>query len=153
MKQPLERASSSGRVLPLFQQWNETRLRIRKQLGFDWSASYHAIALGSVLGNGVDFGSSGDFTLQGLWAPGHHWNDNPTELRFRFRHRHAFSEQAASQLAPEVGALWGFVDGFSNSGFEIPDFYLRHNFESIGLELRYGQMTIESQFGDHALAS
>ena len=53
----------------------------------------------------------------------------------------------------EIGALWGLVDGYCDSGFEIPDFYLRHVFERPVIELRYGQMTIDSQFGGHQYSS
>lgn len=133
--------------------WAGARTEIEESLGLDWTASYHSIALGSFLGQGAVTGASGDFTVQGIWAPGKHWRENPTQLRFRLRHRHAYAGRAVSEIGPDIGALWGVVDGFSDSGFEIPDFYLRHVFEKPQLEIRYGQMTIDSQFGGHQLAS
>lgn len=131
----------------------ETRKQIEKEIGFDWTASYHTIALGAALGNGVPVGASGDFTFQGIWSPGRRWSESPLELRFRIRHRHAYGERSASELGPEIGALWGLVDGFSNSGLEVPDFYLRHVFRKPDIEIRYGQLSIDSQFGGNQLAS
>ena len=138
---------------PLLEEWNEARKRIQKETGLSWTASYHAVALGSFLGDGVPVGASGDFTLQGIWKPGYRWSENPTELRFRIRHRHEIGSTSASELGPEIGALWGVVDGFSNSGLETPDLFLRHHFKDPNIEIRYGQLSIDSQFGGHQLAS
>jgi len=151
----ISEASEAGqpRLFDITERWAEARRKLEKELGFGWTASYHGVALGALGGDGVPVGASGDFTVQGVWAPGHRWTDNPTELRFRLRQRHAYAHTSASELGPEIGALWGVVDGYSNSGFEIPDFYLRHDFERAGIELRYGQMTIDSQFAGHQLAS
>ncbi len=137
----------------LIERWNAGRKKLEDHAGFSWTAGYYSAALGVLGGNGVPTGASGDLTVQGIWAPAHRWTDNPTELRFRLRHRHAYFGTPVSALSGEIGALWGVIDGYSNSGFEIPDFFLRHQFEAIGLELRYGQMTIDSQFGGHQLAS
>lgn len=137
----------------LLGRWAETRREISERTGFSWSVGYRSAAIAAVGGNGVPFGASGEANFQGIWMPGHRWSDNPTELRFRIRHRHAIGGRAASELSGEIGALWGVVDGYSASGLEIPDFFLRHDFDRIGLELRYGQMSIDSQFGGHQLAS
>ncbi|MFT5905856.1 MAG: porin, partial [Cryomorphaceae bacterium] len=98
-------------------------------------------------------GASGDFTFQGFWSIGQRWVENPTQLRFRVRHRHAYGSTAPSEIGPDIGSLWGVVRGFSDSGLEVPDLYFRHVFEEPSLELRYGQMKIDSQFGGHQLAS
>lgn len=149
-----DRDLQSGRwSFPLLEKWTEARKKFEKRVGLSWTASYHAVALGSLLGDGVPVGASGDFTFQGIWKPGHRWSDNPTELRFRVRHRHKYGSTAASELGPEIGALWGVVDGFSNSGLETPDFFLRHHFKDPDIEIRYGQLSIDSQFGGHQLGS
>lgn len=135
------------------QELNQKRKEFMEESGLSWTASYHSVALASALGDGVDFGASGDFTLQGIWRMGERWIENPTELRFRLRHRHSLGGTAASELGPATGTLWGVVDGFSNSGFEIPDFYFRHHFRGPDLEVRYGQLSIDSQFGGHRLSS
>lgn len=145
--------SSGNWLLPVLATWDRTRDRIDKEAGLSWSVRYDIVTLGAALGDGVPVGSSGDLTLQGIWAPGRRWSENPAELRFRLRERHAFGGRAASELGPDIGALWGVIDGFSDSGFEVPDFFLRHVFERPGIELRYGQMSIDSQFGGHQLAS
>ena len=140
-------------IFEFLQEWRNARIRIEKEIGLDWTASYHAIALGAALGDGVPVGASGDFTFQGIWSPGHRWSENPSELRFRARYRHAYGPTSASALGPQIGALWGLVDGFSDSGLEVPDFYLRHHFKRSDIEIRYGQLSIDSQFGGNQLAS
>ncbi|BCX49640.1 hypothetical protein HAHE_35480 [Haloferula helveola] len=148
-----EQRGSGDWLYPLFDDWDRARTRFQEKSQLNWSASYHSVLLGAALGNGFPTGASGDFTLQGVWTPTGYWVDNPTEIRFRMRDRHAYGGRAASELGPDLGAAWGLVDGFSNSGFEVPDFFLRHHFDEAGLELRYGQLSIDSQFGSHQLAS
>lgn len=141
------------RLFPTMERWQEARRRIRETAGLGWTASYHSVGLAAAGGDGVPAGASGDLTAQGVWVPGEKRFENPTELRFRLRHRHAYGAHAASEVGREIGALWGPVDGFSDSGFEIPDFYLRHEFERARVDLRYGQMAIDSQFGGHQFSS
>lgn len=133
--------------------WQKARTDLQEKTGFGWTSSYHAVALAALGGDGAVAGSSGDLTFQAVWKLGRRWFESPNELRFRFRHRHAIFGEAASAVGPDVGTLWGFVDGFSNSGFEIPDAFFRHVFPEQDIELRYGQMAIDSQFGGHQLAS
>lgn len=133
--------------------WSETRENLLERFGLSWTVSYDQVSMAVAGGDGVQTGVSGDFTLQGYWAPAYRWSGDRTQLRFRLRHRHAYFGTPASALSGEVGALWGLVDGFTNGGFEIPDFFLRHNMEDIGLELRYGQMSVDSQFSGHQLGS
>lgn len=135
-----------------FQDIRRRRSGLREWLGLESAATYHSVALGSVPGEELA-GAGGDFTLQGIWTPSHHWTENPLALHFRFRHRHAYGELAPSELGSENGALWGFIDGFSDKGFEVPDFYLQHRFPRNGVILRYGQMTIDGFFDMHALRS
>ncbi len=146
-------ANAPGGSPDLLERWGEARRRIDEHAGFSWTAGYYSASLAAIGGDGVPFGASGELSIQGLWKPGQRWTDNPTELRFRLRHRHALGGTAASELSDDVGAIWGVIDGFSDSGFEVPDFFLRHEFERAGLEIRYGQMSIDSQFGGHQLAS
>lgn len=137
----------------LLEGWNEAHKKIQENTGISWSASYHAVALGSFLGDGVPVGASGDLTFRGIWKIGHRWVDNPTELQFRIRSRNQIGDTSASELGPDIGAAWGLVDGFSNSGLEVPDFFFRHHFKNPNLEIRYGQLSIDSQFGGNQLAS
>jgi hypothetical protein len=102
------------KFLPLLDYWADSRERFQKKTGLDWRITYDTAMLGSFLGDGVPVGASGDLTLQGLWAIGHRWKENPTELRFRVRHRHAFGSTAPSEIGPEIGSLWDVVRGFND---------------------------------------
>jgi len=135
------------------QQWRTIRDGWRKRLGFDIGVSYHTAGL-VAFGNGdPDSGFGGDLTVLGTWHLGGDRFNMPLDLRFRVRHRHAFGDVPASAVAGQTGALWGLIDGFSDKGLEIPDFQLVQKFPRRNIELRYGQMTIESQFDGHALRS
>lgn len=79
--------------------------------------------------------------------------DGALSLKFRFRYRHKLLALSAAELAPAIGSFLGTTDGFSNSGFEIPDFYIQQVFHDGKLELRYGQLSIESRIDNHALRS
>ena len=129
------------------------RKRWRDLIGLDYTLSYYGVAIGAFVGDDAPGAGGGDLTLQGIWKPGHRWSENPTELHFRLRSRHAYGSLAPSAIRGEIGALWGVIDGFSDSGFEIPDFYLRHHLPQSGIDLRYGQMTVDSQFDSHQLRS
>lgn len=126
--------------------------QLDEKIHFSWTTSYLSAALASTGGNGSR-GASGELNFQGVWDPTKNWFDNSTQLRFRVRHRHAYGGEAASEISGDMGALWGVVNGFSAAGFEVPDFFFLHDFKRIGLEMRYGQMSIDSQFGGHQLAS
>jgi hypothetical protein len=149
----LERTDESAatRDLGFLEDFSERREEWRKRIGLDSSVTYHALGMAALLGNDVPSAAGGDLTLQGIWAPGKNWRDNPLQLRFRLRHRHGCGDTAPSGLDEELGTLWGVTDGFTDRGFEVPDFYLRQKFVGSGLELRYGQMTIDSQLDAHAL--
>jgi porin len=130
---------------------SQRRKQWRERIGLDTGVTYHTLFMAALLGDGVPVAAGGDLTLQGIWSPGKNWREDPLQLRFRLRHRHAFGDTAPSGLDEELGALWGVTDGFSDRGFEVPDFYFRQKFAGSGLELRYGQMTIHSLLDSHAL--
>lgn len=123
-------------------------------IGLDIGATYDVAGLAAYGGSDSEYGFSGDFTVSGTWELfGKRWN-RPLDLVFRFRNRHAISGLAASEVAGETGGLlWNLIDGFSDAGFEVPDFYLRQHLPSHDLEIRYGQMTIDSHFDRNALRS
>lgn len=146
-----DRDDGTRRLFEFMDELEAARDRFNEKIGLSYTASYHSVGLASLLGDGVDTAASGDFTFQGVWAPGHHWTENPTQLRFRMRYRHAIGDMPASGLGSQIGTFWGVVDGFSDAGFEIPDFYLQHQFERSGILIRYGQLTIDNQFDAHQL--
>jgi hypothetical protein len=136
-----------------WQRWGDKRDGLFERVGLDFGANYHAVGLVAFGRGDPDTGFGGDFTLNGTWhLGGDRWN-LPLDLRFRVRDRHAFGDVPPSAIAGETGALWGLVDGFSDAGFEIPDFQLVQRIPDRGVEIRYGQMVIESQFDRHALRS
>ena len=138
--------------LGFIEDMNKARERWRDRIGLDYGVSYHAFTGAAMLGDSTPGGTAGELTLQGIWAPGKHRRENPLELHFRARYRHPIGGGTPpSALGEEIGALWGVVDGFSDSGFEVPDFFLRQIFPRWGIEIRYGQMTIDDQFDSYAL--
>ena len=149
----LSRTENEEAVGGLVRYFREARRHLREKAALDTSLSYHTLGMAAVGGGGVPTAMSGDLTLQGVWKPGARWHDNAMELHFRLRERHAIGDTAASALGIEIGTLWGLTDGFSDGGFEIPDLYLEHNFERFGVRMRYGQMTVDSQFDKHHLRS
>ncbi len=101
--------------------------------------------------NGGSTGGAGEFAIAGRWHVLGSRPQRPIDLRFRVRDRHSFGGRAPSELSGEVGAIWGTADGFTGAGVEVPDFYLSQRYLSQNLELRYGQMVIDSQFDQHSL--
>jgi hypothetical protein len=131
---------------------SKLRMKWREAIGLDYSVSCFAFGAGMVGGDGVPADASGEIVLQGIWTPGKRWQEDPVELAFRFRDRQGIGGGSPAALGGEEGTLWGIADGFTDAGFQVPDFYLRHVFPRTGTELRYGQMSIDSQFDSYALS-
>lgn len=101
-------------------------------------------ALGT--GRGVNPSSGLDFTLRLDPKLFDNLLHDHFDLYVRMRYRRRIGDLAPSGLGEVMGAAWGVVDGFTNGGFEVPEFFFRHRFPKPHLELRYGQMVIDSQF-------
>lgn len=124
-----------------------------QSMGLDLVLSYDSLAMGA-LGNENSWGaSSGDATLNLRWQVNAQASRSPLTLNVRVRHRHAYRDLAPSQLRAETDALWGHVDGFTDAGFQIPEFFLEDKFFDQRLTLRYGQMTIDDLLDGHQLRS
>ena len=78
---------------------------------------------------------------------------NPIYLSCRIRNRHAYGDFSPSQLSFNNGLIWQTVDGFTDTGFQIPDLYISQELSEGKLILRYGQFTIDSFFDNHNLRS
>ncbi|PQJ28475.1 carbohydrate porin [Rubritalea profundi] len=123
--------------------------------------SYSALFQGAI--GDSESGGSGELSLAGRWTfVGEEYpsrlleriggeRDGLLALKFRLRHRHALLENSAAELANNIGAILGTTDGFSDSGFEIPDLYIQHILHDGRIELRYGQLSVESRLDSHAL--
>lgn len=96
-------------------------------------------------------GTAGDLTWAGRWLIWGQRSHKPVYLAFRFRDRRAYSEYAPSNIRRETDLLWGTVNGFNNSGFQVPDFYFDQRLFDDKLSLRYGQFSIDSFVDKHAM--
>ncbi|NNK56618.1 MAG: hypothetical protein HKP44_04840 [Desulfofustis sp.] len=96
-------------------------------------------------------GTAGDITLAGRWLIAGEKFNNPFYLAFRLRDRRAYSEFAPSDIQSQTDLLWGTVDGFNNSGFQIPDLHFDQRLFEDKLSLRYGQFSIDSFVDKHAM--
>lgn len=142
-----------GESIEWLEKWRDARDGALKKIGLDISASYDVLGMAALGSGDTDTGFGGDFTVNGTWQIAGRRLDLPLDLHFRLRHRDAFGDTAPSGVASQTGTLWGLVDGFSDSGFEVPDFYLLQKIPKYGIEIRYGQMVIDSQFDRHSLRS
>lgn len=131
--------------------WREKRQQVLDKVGMDFSAAYDALLMVGIGGGEQIFAGSGELSLTGNWQLFGEERKRPFDLHFRVRSRHSYGSTTPAALAGEMGALWGVTDGFTDGGFEIPEFYFRQRFETRNLELRVGQMSIDSQLDRHAL--
>ena len=136
------------------QAYRRNRDRWFERIGLDLGATYDMAGLAAYGGGDPDYGLSGDLTVNGMWLlTGKKW-DRPLNLNFRFRDRFAIGGRSASEVAGATGGvIWNLIDGFSNAGFEVPDFHFVQHLPRIGMVIRYGQMTIDSQFDGNGLQS
>ncbi len=123
------------------------------ELGLDVAFTYDALALGA-LGEDDGWGSSaGDATLNVRWQINADSSKAPFSLNMRARHRHAYSDLSPSELRRETCALWGYVDGFTDAGLEVPEVYFEDRLFDKRLTLRLGLMAIDDLLDSHRLRS
>ena len=121
------------------------KLRVEFTLNYDVLTQHYNDADVSIAG------TAGDITLGGRWLIAGQRFNKPFYLAFRFRDRRAYSEYAPSDIQGQTDLLWGTVDGFNNSGFQVPDFYFDQRLRDDKLSLRYGQFSIDSFVDKHAM--
>jgi hypothetical protein len=123
--------------------------------------SYSALVQGSI-GDG-ESGASGELALFGQWV--FIDDEYPSQLlqrigaeetgllslKFKLRQRHALLEDSTAELSGNIGSFLGTTDGFSDRGLEIPELYIQHIFHEGKVEVRYGQISVESRLDGHAL--
>jgi porin len=137
----------------LLEQWHAFNKQAREAMGLDAVFTYDALAMGA-MGNDASWGNSaGDATLSVRWQINSDASESPLSLNMRVRHRHAYSDLAPSQLRQKTDALWGYVDGFTDAGFEVPEIYFEDKLFDQRLTMRYGQMAIDDLMDSHRLRS
>lgn len=130
--------------------WQET-LQWR---GLDAAFTYDALTMGA-LNDAADWAAaSGDASLSLRWRVNADDSPRPLAIAARMRHRHTLGGgRAPSELRAATDALWGYVDGFNDSGLEFPDLYVQQRFFEKRFLLRYGQMSIDDLLDDHRMRS
>lgn len=123
------------------------------ELRLDVAFTYDSLAMGALNDDDGWGSSSGDATLNVRWQINSDTSKSPLSLNVRVRDREAYSDLAPSELKHETGALWGYVDGFTDAGFQVPEVYLEDKFFAQRLTLRYGRMTIDDLLDGHELRS
>lgn len=144
--------TENGRI-SLVEQWSARSKQVMDAIGLDMVFAYDSLAMGA-LSNDASWGSSaGDATLSVRWQINSDASKSPFSLNMRVRYREAFSDLAPSELRQKTGALWGYVDGFTDAGFEVPEIYFEEKFFDQRLTMRYGQMAIDDLLDSHRLRS
>ena len=118
---------------------------VQKHSKITFSGSFDTLFMGVVGGDGADSATGMDATLIFERPLLGHWLDKNLTLYGRFRYRSGLWNQAPASLGPSIGTAWGVIDGFNDVGFEIPDLFFRQLFPDKNVEVRYGQMVIDSQ--------
>lgn len=121
------------------------KLRVEFTLNYDFLTQHYNDADVSIAG------TAGDLTLAGRWLLAGQKFNKPFYLAFRVRDRRAYSEFAPSDIQKRTDLLWGTVDGFNDSGFQVPDLYFDQRLREDRLSLRYGQFSIDSFVDKHAV--
>lgn len=94
-------------------------------------------------------GLAGDASLSGRWLLFGANADRPIYLTFRVRSRNALTANPPSAISSEAGLFWKTVDGFNDSGFQIPSMYFSQELRKREIILRYGQFSIDHFFDNH----
>ncbi len=94
-------------------------------------------------------GLAGDASLSGRWLLFGAKHDRPIYLTFRVRSRNALTANPPSAISSEAGLYWKTVDGFNDSGIQIPSLYFSQELGKREVILRYGQFSIDHFFDNH----
>ena len=130
--------------------WREKMFsRIRLKSSF----SYDTLGQAVVDRDSSDSAAAGDLTFSANWLIAGEKYNKPIYLSFRVRHRHAYGTRSPMELGPVNGLLWKTVDGFNDTGFQVPDLYFSQELYDGRMTLRYGQYGIDTFFDNHSLRS
>lgn len=140
-------------IPPFFDKFRARREEIKKKIRLETVYSYDALGQGYANSNGTLGASSGEVSFSARWLLFGQKYNRPFYLSFRLRDRHAYSDHAPSEISSTAGLLWKTVDGFSDAGFQVPNFYFSQELADARLTLRYGQYSIDYFFDKHDLRS
>lgn len=122
--------------------------------GVETAFTYDALAMGALNNHTDEVGMSGEAALSLRWQINADDGPRPLALAVRVRSRDTIGGGLApSELRAETGALWGYVDGFTDNGVEIPELYFQQRFFDDRLMVRYGQMSIDDLLDDQRMRS
>lgn len=140
-------------IPPFFDKFRARREEIKKKIRLETVYSYDALGQGYANSNGTLGASSGEVSFSSRWLLFGQKYNRPFYLSFRLRDRHSYSDHAPSEISSTAGLLWKTVDGFSDAGFQVPNFYFSQELADARLTLRYGQYSIDYFFDKHDLRS
>lgn len=120
-------------------------------LGLELTISYDILAQGYVDNDEDLAGTAGELSLSGRWLLFGSKYNSPVFLTFRLRTRDALSDYAPSEISEQTGLFWRTTDGFNDSGFQIPNFYVSQELRDSSIIMRYGQFSIDNFIDAHRL--
>lgn len=140
-------------IPPFFEKFRARREEMQKKFRLETVYSYDVLGQGYANSKGTLGASSGEVSFSARWLLFGQKYKRPFYLSFRLRDRHAYSDHAPSEISSRAGLLWKTVDGFSDAGFQVPNFYFSQELADARLTLRYGQYSIDYFFDKHNLRS
>ncbi|MFK7848673.1 MAG: carbohydrate porin [Rhodothermales bacterium] len=140
-------------IPPFFEKFRARREEMQKKFRLETVYSYDALGQGYANSKGTLGASSGEVSFSARWLLFGQKYNRPFYLSFRLRDRHAYSDHAPSEISSATGLLWKTVDGFSDAGLQVPNFYFSQELADARLTLRYGQYSIDYFFDKHDLRS
>ncbi|MBW2682164.1 MAG: carbohydrate porin [Deltaproteobacteria bacterium] len=134
-----------------YHQVSSKLLEWEQKHGLEITLSYDVLVQGLTSVEEDTGGASGEIALRGRWLMFGEKFNKPAYLSFRLRNRQAYTDIPPSKIGAEAGLLWGTADGFTDAGFQVPDFYVDQEFLHGDLILRYGQFSIDKFVDKHSL--
>ncbi len=130
--------------------WRE---KVFAKIGLKASLSYDVLGQGIVDQHYSEGATAGDLTLNLNWLLVGEKYTKPIYLSVQIRNRYAYSGISPQELGQLNGLLWKTVEGFNDSGFQVPSFYFSQELLDGRLTLRYGQYGADNFFDTHSLQS
>jgi hypothetical protein len=141
-------------LLPdIFYRYRAWQEKMNKKIGLEILFSYDTLGQLYADRDWSVGASSGDTTLSGRWLMFGQKYNRPVHLSFRMRYRKAYADLAPAELSSVTGLIWKTVDGFTDAGFQVRDFYVSQDLADGRLILRYGQLSIDNFFDTNQLES